>query len=89
MLSRRSAPVWAAAAISVCTHRAYQFWDGGWVKKNDQVASPRDPDGGYGPAAATYKLTRKTYSFPFVPLTAGGKLRPTSFPRMYLCTHST
>ena len=26
-----------------CTHRAYQFWDGGWVKKNDQVASPMDP----------------------------------------------
>ena len=48
MLSRRSAPVWAAASILVCTHRAYQFWDGGWVKKNDQVASPRDPVEGMG-----------------------------------------
>ena len=34
-----------------------------WLKKNDQVASPRDPGGWYGPAGATRRLTRKTCSF--------------------------
>ena len=34
------------------------------VKKNDQVASPRDPGGGYGPGAATWRLTRRPTAFP-------------------------
>ena len=62
MLSRRSAPVWAAAAISVCTPRACQFWDGGWVKKNDQAAEPQGPRGGCGPAAAAGRF-KATYDF--------------------------
>ena len=62
MLSCCSAPVWTAAAILVCTPRACQFWDGGWVKKNDQTVEPQGPREGCGPAAAAWRF-KATYDF--------------------------
>ena len=51
MLLCRSAPERAAAAILVCTLRACQFWDGGWVKKKrpgcEDPGTPRRVWAGY------------------------------------------